>query len=187
MITDKSLSSRARYLPLVNPHKTLLQNWKNATEPQSHRATEPQRLKRSLRTKQSRFAFRETERARRGGLVICSPLAASDTEEKRVHPASFATCNAARGSQTHSVSSSHSVARPNSKATLQPSWHERTSPRTLVFLCDSVPLWPVFPVPILWGIRQYPSPFVSISPSADRPIFAVWAMDHVATRIASNF
>ena len=93
----------------------------------------------------------------------------------------------ARGSQTHSVSSSPSVARPNSKATLQPSWHERTSPRTLVFLCDSVPLWPVFPVPILLGIRQYPSPFVSIRPSADRPIFAVWAMEQVAKRIASNF
>ncbi len=183
MITDKSLSSRGNG-PLVSHYKTLRQNWKNATEPQRHRATEVEEVS-SFQAEQicvSRNRACATGRT-------CDLLAASRVGHrgKTRAPASFATCTAARGSQTHSVSSSPSVARPNSKATLQPSWHERTSPRTLVFLCDSVPLWPVFPVPILLGIRQYPSPFVSISPSADRPIFAVWAMDHVATRIASNF
>ncbi len=155
MITDKSLSSRGNCPWLV----TTKLFGRTGKTPQRHRGTEAQRVKRSLRSKQSRFAFRETERARRGELVTCLPLAASDTEEKRDHPASFATCTAARRSQTHSVSSSPSVARPNSKATLQPSWHERTSPRTLVFLCDSVPLWPVFSSSYPVGDSSVPVPF----------------------------
>ena len=112
-----------------------------------HRGTEAQRLKkRSLRSA-SRFAFRETEGARRGR--ACDLLAASRAGHRGKTRAPSKLRNLHGGPrETNELPELFSLGgRSNLAATLPPSWHERTSPRTLVFLCASVPLWPVFLVP----------------------------------------
>ena len=117
----------------MNLQKNLRQDWKNATEPQSHRATEPQRLERSLRSERSRFAFRETERARRGR--ACDLLAASRVGHRGKTRAPSKLRNIHGGPQEpNELDELFSLcSRPNLAATPPPSWHERTSPRASSF------------------------------------------------------
>ena len=105
-----------------------------------HRVTEPQRLKSSLRSQGSRFAFLETERARRGR--ACDLLAASRVGHRGKTGAPSKLRNLHGGPrETNELRELFSLGgRSSLAATPPPSWHERTSPRALVFLCASVPL-----------------------------------------------